>query len=219
MDLFDILGPVMIGPSSSHTAGAARIGRIARQLLNETPVHADIFLYGSFKKTYIGHGTDRAIIGGLLNMAVDDPRLRESTKEAEKQGLKYTFQPIDLKNAHPNTVVIELQGETGKKVKVRAASVGGGNIRVESINGLEVGFSGDNTTLVLTHHDAPGAIASVSECLAKNQLNIATMRVFRSEIGGDAIMAIELDVIPEQHVMDQLLQASSVKSVTLLHKL
>ena len=136
MDLFDIIGPVMIGPSSSHTAGAARIGLIARLLLGEPPVQAVVGFHGSFAKTWRGHGTDRAIVGGLLGMAVDDPRLRESLQIAERDGLHVTFQTIQLRGAHPNTVQISLESAQGHRLEMEAASVGGGNIEVTQLGGM-----------------------------------------------------------------------------------
>ena len=141
MDLFDIIGPVMIGPSSSHTAGAARIGRIARLLLGEQPVEARIGLWGSFQKTYQGHGTDRALIGGLLGMAVDDTRLRDSLRYAREAGLTSTFTNARLRNAHPNTVVLDLTGAQGRTLRMQAASVGGGEIIIEAVDGLETAIT------------------------------------------------------------------------------
>lgn len=219
MDLFDILGPVMIGPSSSHTAGAARIGRVARHLLGETPVRARIGLYGSFQKTYQGHGTDRAILGGLLDMPVDDVHLRMSRELAREAGLSYEFYPVRLKNAHPNSVLLDLKGDRGGAISVQAASVGGGNIRVQYLDGLEVGFSGACTTLVIQHTDAPGVIAHVSRLVAHDQLNIATMRVFRSEAGGRAVMALELDERPSDELMRLMRLLPLIERVTLLDKL
>ena len=216
MSLFDIIGPVMIGPSSSHTAGAARIGRVARQLLGEKPVKAVIAFHGSFEKTYRGHGTDRAVVGGLLNMPVDDERLRRSLKIAKQEGLEVTFRSAHLRDAHPNTMVVEAVGEHGKRVRLQAASVGGGRIRVQYLDGLEMGFSGDKTTLVIRHGDAPGVIAMVSQMLAGADINIATMRVFRREAGGQAAMAIELDACPGDEVMAALRELPGVKDVTLL---
>ena len=183
MKLFDIIGPVMIGPSSSHTAGAARIGRITRQLLGEEVKHAVISFHGSFAKTYAGHGADRAVIGGLLDLHVDDVRLRTSKKLAAAR---------------------------------EAASVGGGSVRVQYLNGMEVGFSGDRTTLVIQHRDVPGAIAKVSRLLAASKTNIATMRVFREEAGGRAVMALELDSVPEPAHIEALRNISGFDSVTLL---
>ena len=218
MNLFDMIGPVMIGPSSSHTAGAARIGRVARQLLGEKPVKAVISFHGSFEKTYKGHGTDRAVAGGLMDMTVDDERLRRSLHLAREENLDITFQPVRLRDAHPNTVVVEATGETGKHITVQAASVGGGRIRVQFIDGLEVGFSGDKTTLVIRHTDAPGVIATVTQLLSNARINIATMRVFRQEAGGPAIMAITLDALPSGDLLEALRHLPRITDVTLLRQ-
>ena len=219
MNLFDIIGPVMIGPSSSHTAGAARIGRVSRKLLGEKPVKAVVSFHGSFEKTYQGHGTDRAVAGGLMDMAVDDERLRRSLKLAKDEGLEITFRPVHLRDAHPNTVVVDVTGESGKRVQVQAASVGGGSILVQYLDGLEVGFSGEKTTLVIRHTDAPGAIAMVTHLLSGMQINIATMRVFRREAGGQAIMAIELDQRPEETLLSALKILPGITDVTLLDQI
>lgn len=219
MNLFDIIGPVMIGPSSSHTAGAARIGRVARQLLGETPVKAVVSFHGSFEKTYVGHGTDRAVAGGLMDMGVDDERLRNSLEIAKETGLEIIFRPVQLRDAHPNTVVVDLTGESGKHVSVQAASIGGGSIRVQYLDGLEVGFSGERTTLVIRHTDAPGAIAMVTHMLSDARINIATMRVFRREAGGEAIMAIELDEMPRDQLLKALTMLPAVTDVTLLNQI
>ena len=219
MNLFDIIGPVMIGPSSSHTAGAARIGRVARQLLGEPPVKAVVSFHGSFEKTYRGHGTDRAVVGGLLDMAVDDERLRRSLHIAKEQGLEVTFRAVHLRDAHPNTVVVEAVGESGRRVRVQAASIGGGSIRVQYLDGLEVGFSGEKITLVIRHTDAPGAIAMVTRLLSEAGINIATMRVFRHEVGGKACMAIELDARPDPALLAALRALPGLKDVTLLDQL
>ena len=138
MDLFDIIGPIMIGPSSSHTAGAARIGFSARELLGEEVVKAEITLHGSFADTYRGHGTDRALLAGLMGMAVDDPRLRDSLEIAVANGFEYEFKTTELADAHPNTAILELTGNKGGTINVRASSVGGGNIRIDEINGMAV---------------------------------------------------------------------------------
>ena len=204
MDLFDILGPVMVGPSSSHTAGAARIGRITRLLLNCEPAQARIGLYGSFQKTYRGHGTDKALIGGLLGMAVDDERLRDSLRHAADAGLNYSFYNADARGAHPNTVIMDVDGVDGRHICVQAASVGGGEIVVQSINGLEAGFGGHENTLVITQRDTKGMIAQISSVLSANSLNIATMRVFRRSVGGEAMMVIELDGDADQKLLDCL---------------
>ncbi len=216
MNVFDIIGPVMIGPSSSHTAGAARIGRITRLLLGEPVRTAHIRFHGSFAKTWQGHGADRAVIGGLLGLNVDDENLRRSRKLAAEQGMEYDISPVQVRGAHPNTVIIEAIGGSGKTVTVQAASVGGGSVLVQYLNGMEVGFSGSKTTLIIQHKDVPGAIAKVSRLLAASRTNIATMRVFREEAGGRAVMALELDSVPEETHIDALRNVPGFDSVTLL---
>ena len=204
MDLFDILGPVMVGPSSSHTAGAARIGLITRLLLGAEPAQARIGLFGSFQKTYKGHGTDKALIGGLLGMAVDDERLRDSLRIAGEMGLQYSFYNAEARDAHPNTVIMDVDGVDGRHICVKAASVGGGEIVVEAINGLEAGFTGHENTLVVTQKDAKGMIAQISSILSANALNIATMKVFRRSVGGEAMVIIELDGNAEPGLLECL---------------
>lgn len=218
MNLFDIIGPVMIGPSSSHTAGAARIGRMARRLLDDVPVKAEIYLHGSFAKTYIGHGTDRAVIGGLLDMSVEDQDLRNALDIAREKGLVYAFRPCELKDAHPNTIRLHLWGEKGSEIVVQAASVGGGEIRVETINGLEAGFRGKQHTLVIFHQDVPGVIAEVSKVLGQKNLNIATMRVFRESVGGRAVMALEMDDVIYPSTVEALRGIHGVKRAISLEK-
>lgn len=219
MQLFDIIGPVMIGPSSSHTAGAARIGRVTRMLLGEDVRFARILFHGSFAKTWEGHGADRAVIGGLLGLAVDDPHLRRSRELAQERGMEYTIGTVQLPSAHPNTVIIEATGVSDKLVRVQAASVGGGSIRVQYLNGMEVGFSGERTTLIIQHRDAPGAIANVSRMLAEEKTNIATMRVFREQAGGRAVMALELDSVPSDTLLARLRAVEGFAGVTLLRSL
>lgn len=216
MNLFEIIGPVMIGPSSSHTAGAARIGRVARQLLGEMPCFADIGFHGSFAKTWEGHGADRAVVGGLLDMRVDDERLRQSLAIADAQGLEICIHAISITDAHPNTIVIRARGQSGNEITVQAASVGGGSIRVQYLDDLEVGFSGDKPTIVIRHRDEPGVIADVSGALAKERINIAAMRVFRSEAHGRAIMVLELDEMPRDELVTKLNNLHGVRNVTML---
>ena len=218
VDYFDIIGPVMIGPSSSHTAGAARIGRIARDLLGETPVRARIGFHGSFAKTYHGHGTDRAIAGGLLGMDVDDPGLRGALVQAREKGLEITFEPVQLRDAHPNTVLLSIAAPDGRELSVRAASVGGGRVLIQELNGLEVNFSGEENTLIIRHRDMPGAIAQVSSLLAGADVNIATMRVFRQKAGGSAVMALELERLPDPSIVAALRCLRGIGDVTLLKK-
>lgn len=219
MRLFDILGPIMIGPSSSHTAGAARIGRITRRLLGEEVVSADVLLTGSFAATYSGHGTDRAIIGGLMDMNVDDVRLRESPALAKAAGMRIGFRTGKLADAHPNTAQIIAKGASGQEICVTAASIGGGRIRVTAIDGLPLSLTGEKNTYIVWHKDAPGAVAQVSTLLAQKAINIASMRVSRLEQGGEAVMVIEVD---DSHREDGSITLDCLPCVTravYLHKL
>lgn len=218
MDLFDLIGPVMIGPSSSHTAGAARIGLTARMLLGEEAVRAEIGLHGSFAKTYRGHGTDRALVGGLLGMAVDDPRLRDSLSLARERGLTVLFAPVSIRGAHPNTVRMTITGVTGRMLTLEAASVGGGNIEIRRLDGLNVDFTGKENTLIIHHTDAPGVIAAVTGVLAQVRLNIATMQVYRRRAGADAMMVLELDGAPEEALLDKLRGLPEIQSATFLKR-
>jgi L-serine dehydratase len=214
MNVFDIIGPVMVGPSSSHTAGAVRIGRMVRALLAEEPVEAVIAFHGSFARTYKGHGTDKAIIAGLLGMLPDDLQIRDSLELAGQKGLQYRFEMLELKDAHPNTVQIETAGRTGKIVKVQGASVGGGNILIQKLNGLEVEFTGQYHTLVICHKDTPGAIAAVTNLLAYSEVNIAQMKVYRSHRGGEAMMVIETDQEIGEELRSMLGKLPKITSVT-----
>lgn len=214
MDLFDIVGPIMIGPSSSHTAGAARIGRITRMLLGSEPKEAKIGLWGSFQKTYLGHGTDKALIGGLMGMDVDDLRLRESLALAKAAGLSYSFYNAALRGAHPNTVVLDVTGADGRHISVKAASIGGGEIRIQSVNGMAADFSGHENTLVITHQDTPGMIARMTGEIAESKVNIATMQVFRQSLGGEALMALELDSPADEDLLARLRALSGVNHVS-----
>ncbi|WP_291245649.1 L-serine ammonia-lyase, iron-sulfur-dependent subunit beta [Fournierella sp.] len=193
MNVFDIVGPVMIGPSSSHTAGAVRIGRVARALLGCEPVNAQILLHGSFAKTYKGHGTDKALIAGIMGMATDDERIRFSPRLAEEAGLSVSILPTEIDGAHPNTALITLTDATGRTVSVQGASVGGGNILITRVNGMEVHISGQYNTLIVLHQDTPGIIAAVTELLAESQVNICNFRLSRQKKGGVAVMTIEMD--------------------------
>ncbi len=193
LGVFDIIGPVMIGPSSSHTAGAVRIGKYAYSILGERPLKARINFSGSFAKTYRGHGTDKAIIAGLLGMDTDDDRIRRSIELAKEEGLQYTFETVDIDGAHPNTVELELEGESGRRVNVRGSSIGGGNILINRINGADVLISGKSTALIITHLDIPGMIGKVSNVLGNSGVNINNFSLNREEKGGTAIMTIEID--------------------------
>ena len=218
VSIFDIIGPVMVGPSSSHTAGAARIGRMARRLLGEPVREAELLLYGSFLATYQGHGTDKALIAGLLDMPVDDVRLRDSFIHAEAAGLRFTFAEAWLKQAHPNTVVLNLIGASGRRLSMQAASVGGGNIRVDVLNNMPVSFTGRQNTLIIPHSDQPGRIAAVTACCAQFALNIGSMQVFRDRVGGTAIMIIETDGTPAPQMLDWMRALPGINDVIFIAK-
>ena len=215
MNLFDILGPVMVGPSSSHTAGAVRIGRMARRLLGEgTPRLAKITLSGSFAATGQGHGTDRALIAGLLGMQPDDARIPVSFAVAESKGMAYGFSRVNLPGEHPNTAKIELESKTGKQLSMIASSLGGGRIMVVEMNGLRVNFSGDLPTLIVQNRDQPGHVRDVTTMLAMSSVNIATLNLYRDYPGGNAVMIIETDkAVPEEGIR-LLLDIAGINGVT-----
>ena len=196
MRLFDVLGPVMTGPSSSHTAGAVRIGLTARNLLGETPKTAEILLHGSFAATGRGHGTDRALVAGLLGMLPDDERIPDSFSLAQQAGLDYTIGTVVLRGAHPNTALLRLEGVSGRKLEVMGASIGGGRIMVNKLDGIEVNFTGESNTLVVRNQDEFGSVAAVTSILNQLRVNVANMSVHRHKRGGDALMVIETD----QHI-------------------
>lgn len=193
MNVFDIIGPVMIGPSSSHTAGAARLGFVAYKVLGERAVRAEITLSGSFARTYQGHGTDKALVAGILGFRSDDERLRRSLELAVELGLEVSFTTADLPGAHPNTARIRLTGESGRVCELEGASIGGGNILVTRLNGMEVHFTGEHNTLLVLHYDKPGTIAAVTNYMAESTLNIGNFRLARPVKGGEAVMTIEVD--------------------------
>ena len=193
IDVFDIMGPIMVGPSSSHTAGAVRIGRMARTLLGEQPVKAALYLHGSFAETGVGHGTDKALIAGLLGLATDDLDIPNSFDLAEERGLSFTFEEIDLRDAHPNSVKMEVVGSSGHRLKMQASSTGGGRISVDKLDGVWVSFSGDYHTLIVQNMDGQGNLSDVTTALALARVNVANMSLHRSTKGGNVMMIIETD--------------------------
>lgn len=202
--IFDILGPVMVGPSSSHTAGAARIGMIARQLFGRQPEKAAVYLHGSFAATGKGHGTDKALIAGLLGMKPDDMRIPNSFEAAKEAGMEFIIEPKDIKEAHPNTAQIIMEAEGVNTMKIQAYSIGGGRIRVCKLDGIDVNFSGESNTLIIRNADEPGRIKEVATALSDAQINIATMQVFRDKRGGYAVMVVETDQIVPKEAMEAL---------------
>lgn len=206
----------MIGPSSSHTAGAARIGSIARSLLSNPPIQAEIALHGSFAKTYKGHGTDKAMIAGILGLRPDDDRIRDSIELAQQEGLIVHLKTTNLENAHPNTAVITLTDTCGHSICIQASSVGGGNVRVTKINGMDVDITGQHHTFIVLHQDEPGTIAEVTELMARQQLNICSFHLSRQTKGGIACMTIEVDGSTDRDLNDQITRLPHILSSTLL---
>ena len=217
MNVFDIIGPVMIGPSSSHTAGASRIGKAASLLLSAPPVRADILLHGSFAKTYRGHGTDKALVGGIMGMEPWDLRIRESIERAEKTGLEVRLSSGTIDGAHPNTASITLTAADGSTAQLTGASVGGGNILITQINGMDVSFTGQNPTLIILHQDLPGVIAQVTSFVSQHQGNICNFRLNRKEKGGDAVMTIELDSAFSEELAEEIRKMAHIQDVILFH--
>lgn len=211
--VFDIIGPVMIGPSSSHTAGAARIGKVARSLFRKQPTWVNIYFYGSFAKTYKGHGTDVAIIGGILDFETDDERIIESITIAKKQGMKISFSEEDAITDHPNTVRIRM-GDENNELELVGISIGGGKIEIIELNGFVLKLSGHHPAILVEHNDKFGAIASVSNILAKHEINIGHMEVSRKEVGKKALMTIEVDQNIDDKILDILAQLPNILGVT-----
>ena len=217
MNLFDILGPVMVGPSSSHTAGAVRMGLVARQLLGEEPIEAEIILHGSFADTGEGHGTDKALVAGLLGFTPDDERIPVSYTLAGEAGLRFTILRREIRGAHPNTALLTLKGEHGAETSVQCASIGGGRIRVEKLGGVDVSFSAEQNTLIIHNNDVPGIVAEVSSRLAGQGINIATLQLFRDKRGGKAVMVLEIDQPLSREAAELIAAHPNVLRVNYLH--
>lgn len=203
--LSEISGPIMVGPSSSHTAGACRIGRICKIIANDEISEVIFYLHGSFGKTYKGHGTDRALIGGILGMDTDDERIINSKDIAKEEGIRFSFIEKELgSNYHPNTVMLNITTKHNKKISIIASSIGGGNIEIVSIDGNQVYFTGKYNTLLINHIDKPGIVYKVSGILNKNNINIAYLKVFRDKKGDKASMVFELDQIMDDNMIEEV---------------
>ena len=219
MNLFDILGPIMIGPSSSHTAGAVKLGYVAGRLLNAEPIEAKIYLHGSFADTGKGHGTDRAVIAGILGMKEDDERIPFSYELARERGFQFTMENIRLPAAHPNTVIMELKGADARAIKVQGSSIGGGRIVINKIDDADVECTAEYPTLIVYNKDLPGCVAEVTAVLAAKKINIATMRLFRGKRGAEAVMIIEVDEAVEKEVIEKLQTIFGIIKVTYVPEL
>jgi len=219
VNIFDVIGPVMIGPSSSHTAGAVRLGNLALAILGEPIKNAVIGLHGSFAQTYRGHGTDLALVGGLQGWATDDGRIPKAFEEAEQAGITISFKVINLGDlAHPNSVKFWLTGVDDKACNVTGISIGGGRVCITNIDDFPVEFNGDFPAILTMHHDRPGTIALVTSILSAHGVNVAQMKVFRKQKGGLAAMILETDQPiddAEFHAIGKLPHIESVRRIQL----
>lgn len=209
---FEILGPIMIGPSSSHTAGAARLGKVAKTIADGEIKKVQFFLHGSFAMTYKGHGTDKALVAGMLGMNPWDEGLKTSLDKAKKIGMEIEFIPTDLGDVHPNTVKFVITRTDGKVVEVIGSSIGGGNIVITAIDGEKIEFTGEYPTILINHIDLPGMVAKVSALLYTYKINIAFMRVYRSGKGSAAAMVFEADNIISTELIDEIRKIPNIKN-------
>ncbi len=210
---FDLIGPVMVGPSSSHTAGAVRLGQFARKILGASPKAGRIILHGSFAETGKGHGTQLALAAGLMGMSTDDERISRAISLAREQGMKLIFSEANLGDVHPNTVRFELMGEGDIRVTVTGSSIGGGRILISEINDFKVELAGDYPTIITLHRDLPGVIAQVTGCLAGAKINIARMWVAREKKGAEALMVVETDHAASPELLKTLNELDNIIKV------
>lgn len=214
---FDVIGPNMIGPSSSHTAGAVAMALLARKLFQRTIKKVTFTLYGSFAKTYQGHGTDLALVGGILGFSTYDVRIKEAFEIAGKQGVTFTFVPDEKKHTrHPNTVDILMEDEKGFRMLVTGESTGGGKIRIICINGIDVDFTGEYSTLIVKQNDKPGVVAHITQCLSNHNVNIAFMRLFRESKGTTAYTVVESDEKIPQKIIDEINKNDQIQETMLI---
>lgn len=214
---FDVLGPNMIGPSSSHTAGAVAIALLAQKMINGPVAEVEFTLYGSFSNTYKGHGTDRALLGGIMGFGTDDRRIRDSFEIADARRLKYTFLINEQeKEIHPNTVDIRMVNEQGNVMTVRGESLGGGKVRIVKIDQVEVDFTGEYSAVIVIHKDKPGVVAHVTRCLSDCSVNIAFMKLFREEKGATAYSIVESDERLPVDIVERIRENANVKDVMLV---
>lgn len=214
--VFDIIGPVMIGPSSSHTAGAVRLGYMARKIADADIVKVIFYLHGSFAKTYAGHGTDRALLGGVMGMLPDDERIRDAFAIAGEKHISYKFVEADLGEVHPNTVDIVMETVSGEEWQVMGSSVGGGKVKIIKINQTRLEFTGDYTTLITKHLDRPGVVAGMTAILARHHINIAFMKLFRENKDASAVLIAEIDNDIDDSVIEEIKITPQVSQVKVL---
>lgn len=214
--IFQVAGPIMIGPSSSHTAGAAKLGRTARQIVGGDFDRVTFGLFGSFEKTGKGHGTDKALLAGSMGLREDDERIPHAFEIAEERGIAFEFYPVDIEGAHENTTIITLYKGDQKLTSIQGSSVGGGNIRIDKIDGYEIGINGELPTIFVRQNDQKGVVSHVATVLADNDVNIATMKVSRSQKSKDAICVIEIDDHIDETILEKLKQYEHIKAVRII---
>ena len=218
ISLLDIVGPVMVGPSSSHPAGACRLAHVARELLEEEPLEARFELHSAFAKTMRGHGTDRALVAGALGLEVDDPRLKDSLELARARGLAFTFKPRNMgPEAHPNSVAIHLRGDA-RSLSVLGASTGGGGIEIREVDGFPVSLSARDPCVLLFYEDRPGMVMRASEIIGRRGINIASMEVLRRGKGDEAFMRVDLDAPLPREDVEAMKRLPGVRRVHVLDR-
>lgn len=217
LSIFDVIGPNMIGPSSSHTAGAVSIALMARKMFPEPIQKVTFTLYGSFAKTYRGHGTDRALLGGILGFATDDERIRDAFEHAKEMGVEYKY-VIDeeTQTNHPNTADIDIIGINGYTLSVRGESIGGGKMKIVRIDNIDVEFTGEYSTLIVHQQDKPGVVAHITQALSEQDVNIAFMRLFRENKGANAYTVVESDEHIPEEVLEQIRTNPNVDNLMLI---
>ena len=217
ISVFDVLGPNMIGPSSSHTAGAAKIAYLAQKMITGPLLQVDFTLYGSFARTYRGHGTDRALLGGIMGFTTDDMRIRNSFEIAENEGIAFTFQPDEEEtDVHPNTVDIHMVNKAGQEMTVRGESLGGGKVRISRINKVQVDFTGEYSAVIVIQKDRPGVVAHITKALSDRKVNIAFMRLFRESKGEIAYTTVESDGQLPEDIGDTIRQNINIHEVMIV---
>lgn len=217
LSIFDVIGPNMIGPSSSHTAGAVSIALMARKLFSEEIKEVTFTLYGSFAKTYQGHGTDRALLGGILGFPTFDDRIRDAFKHAKEMNVSYKY-IIDEETItnHPNTADIDIIGVSGRTMSVRGESIGGGKMKIVRIDNIDVEFTGEYSTLIVHQQDKPGVVAHITQALAEHNVNIAFMRLFREDKGAAAYTVVESDEHIPEEVLNRIRTNPNVSDLMLI---
>ena len=217
ISLFEVIGPNMVGPSSSHTAGAVSMALLARKLFPAEIKKVEFTLYGSFAKTYRGHGTDRALLGGIMGFETDDLRIRDSLSIAKERNLDYHFSiGQDTGEEHPNTADIDMTGVNGERLFVRGVSIGGGKVKIVRLNQIDVDFTGEYSTLIISQTDRPGVVAHITKVLSEREVNIAFMRLFREEKGAKAFTVVESDERIPDEVVERIRENPLVSDVMLV---